>query len=220
MTNFNFIGDIAGNYDELIILLSKMPRGIPFSVGDLIDRGDDSKKVLDFFMKKGRAVKGNHEDLFVDFMRGTNRYSRDCWLFNGGISTIRSFCSPKKKIQLDNLWYSYIIEKNNNILLKIKKIALDNIDNKYIDWVESLPEKVVMDDYIVTHAPLGRGGFWNRKLTKNTKKINIFGHLGYKRAIHYKKKYNALCLDGCNGDYLWGYSSRDHKLFKTKYLSN
>ena len=42
-------------------LLKKCPDYLPISVGDMIDRGPDSKKVLDFFMAGGKAILGNHE---------------------------------------------------------------------------------------------------------------------------------------------------------------
>ena len=44
------IGDIHGTYNELMILLKDIDRDTTriISVGDLIDRGDDSRKVISF----------------------------------------------------------------------------------------------------------------------------------------------------------------------------
>ncbi|KAJ1973487.1 hypothetical protein H4R33_006953 [Dimargaris cristalligena] len=62
-----FLGDIHGCYNELVRLLTKMGyeqgRDLLVSVGDLINKGPDSAKVLDFVMEHNMlAVRGNHED--------------------------------------------------------------------------------------------------------------------------------------------------------------
>ena len=50
------IGDISGQYEALINLVKQAPNTIPVSVGDLIDRGPDSKKVINFFKDNGKAT--------------------------------------------------------------------------------------------------------------------------------------------------------------------
>lgn len=69
MSRYIIIGDIHGCYDELMDLLSSVQASeedIIVSVGDLVDRGPDSPRVLDYFVERcarGRAVvlMGNHE---------------------------------------------------------------------------------------------------------------------------------------------------------------
>jgi diadenosine tetraphosphatase ApaH/serine/threonine PP2A family protein phosphatase len=85
---YDIIGDIHGCYNELIQLLEKLgyredpygfythPEGRIFgSVGDLVDRGPNSIKVLQFFKKHLRrqyafAVRGNHDDKFLRYLKG------------------------------------------------------------------------------------------------------------------------------------------------------
>ncbi len=64
-------GDIHGCYDEFMLLREKIGVGkddTEVCVGDVITRGKDSVKVLDFIMQNGiKSVLGNHEDKFVRY---------------------------------------------------------------------------------------------------------------------------------------------------------
>ncbi|RKP38196.1 Metallo-dependent phosphatase-like protein, partial [Dimargaris cristalligena] len=65
-----FLGDVHACYDEMQTLLTKMgyQRGpdLLVSVGDLVNKGPDSAKVLDFVLEHGvLSVRGNHEDAMV-----------------------------------------------------------------------------------------------------------------------------------------------------------
>ena len=54
MDEIYIIGDVHGHYNELISLINKLPNKIDSKicfVGDLIDRGPDSKKVVDLVKK-------------------------------------------------------------------------------------------------------------------------------------------------------------------------
>lgn len=89
--SINIIGDIAGRYDELMLLLAKMPPGEPISVGDMCDRGPKSKEVIEFFMNNGRAVQGNHDHMMVSKYRQDEYYEYGTWYYNGGRFTENSF---------------------------------------------------------------------------------------------------------------------------------
>lgn len=69
------IGDIHGCYTELLELLTKInfsPEDILISVGDIVDRGPDSEKVVDFFKSTPNAyvVFGNHERKICKIIEG------------------------------------------------------------------------------------------------------------------------------------------------------
>lgn len=98
----NIIADIAGRFDELTRLLDKMPKAdLILSVGDMMDRGSQSREVLEWFMGKGwtpgepkrLALYGNHEDLmwqtcmYGDAVPG----AKHTWLMNGGKATLANF---------------------------------------------------------------------------------------------------------------------------------
>jgi hypothetical protein len=71
-----FIGDVHGRYDLLSQVIAKLKADDRlFMVGDLIDRGPDSYKVLEILMlqsmkdatPKVYSVRGNHEAIFLAF---------------------------------------------------------------------------------------------------------------------------------------------------------
>lgn len=69
-----FVGDIHGCYDELMRALDEAgfdpSRDRLISVGDLVDRGPDSKKCLELTREPWfHAVLGNHEDMLVEACR-------------------------------------------------------------------------------------------------------------------------------------------------------
>lgn len=69
------IGDIHGCYNELQDLLDKLGVGEEdtiLSVGDLVDRGEDSPKVLNFFQTNPQAssIMGNHEHRHIQWHDG------------------------------------------------------------------------------------------------------------------------------------------------------
>lgn len=81
------VGDIHGRYDLFMRLLEKAnydpARDIVYSVGDLIDRGPDSVKVVDFFLQERcYAVKGNHEHMML-----TSEWY-ETWVDNGGMQCL------------------------------------------------------------------------------------------------------------------------------------
>jgi serine/threonine protein phosphatase 1 len=76
------VGDLHGCYDLLQRVLDEVSFNKThdrlFSVGDLIDRGPDSLKCLELLAELWfYAVKGNHEDMMLEFFQS---YRRDSYL--------------------------------------------------------------------------------------------------------------------------------------------
>jgi serine/threonine protein phosphatase 1 len=98
------IGDIHGCFDKLENLIEKID--IDFNndtivfMGDYIDRGPDSFKVVDFLIKikkmcpKAFFLKGNHELMFENYLSGEDMSS---FLQNGGRMTIESYAMESKE---------------------------------------------------------------------------------------------------------------------------
>jgi serine/threonine protein phosphatase 1 len=99
------VGDIHGCYDQLIRLLScckshsgNRPSRFVF-LGDYIDRGPDSRKVVDFLIRAEAfsprqfiCLRGNHEKLFSDAVApDASSFQRAAWFQNGGLETMASF---------------------------------------------------------------------------------------------------------------------------------
>lgn len=91
-------GDIHGAVGALRRLLARVdPRADDTLIflGDYIDRGEDSRAVLDTLIELERAhlcvfLKGNHEDMFLTACDG-GLSDWSLWLQNGGMTTLRDF---------------------------------------------------------------------------------------------------------------------------------
>jgi diadenosine tetraphosphatase ApaH/serine/threonine PP2A family protein phosphatase len=94
------IGDIHGCAGELERLLAGLPLGagdtIAF-VGDYLDRGPDSRAVLDQLLAlRARTdvatifLRGNHEDMALAYL-GRPGHWGEAWSLNGGSATLRSY---------------------------------------------------------------------------------------------------------------------------------
>lgn len=93
-----FIGDVHGHYDGLMRLLDAIAPSEDdqiYFVGDLIDRGPKSAKVVNFVRDGGYpCVLGNHEQLLIDaFPNGTAAHmpTLQGWLYSGGQATLASY---------------------------------------------------------------------------------------------------------------------------------
>jgi serine/threonine protein phosphatase 1 len=97
------IGDIHGCVEEPEVLLRFLEeheevsdKDLVIFLGDYIDRGSDSKKVIDLAIDfrnkfpKTRFLKGNHEDMMLDFL-GFGGHLGQAFLYNGGLETIQSY---------------------------------------------------------------------------------------------------------------------------------
>jgi len=98
------IGDIHG----CLGALKTLEKSVGFrsadtiiALGDYIDRGSDSKGVLDWMIEKKDKYNlinllGNHEEMILDSRECVESYS--FWLMNGGDHTLNSFDSSITKI--------------------------------------------------------------------------------------------------------------------------
>jgi serine/threonine protein phosphatase 1 len=94
-----FIGDIHGCSKTFRKLVTdeigfRKTDGI-YCVGDYIDRGTDSKGVIDFILELREhqymihTLRGNHEQMLLDSEKGGDAFS--LWMMNGGGVTLKSF---------------------------------------------------------------------------------------------------------------------------------
>lgn len=133
---FDIIGDVHGCYNELVSLLDKLgwvkdtqgsyfhpqKRSLCF-VGDLVDRGPDSPKVIRLAMdiiknKRGYWVKGNHDDKWARYLNGNN-----VKISHGIKETIEQFKNEstvfKKEVKnfIDNLPIYAILDDNKLLIV-------------------------------------------------------------------------------------------------------
>lgn len=107
--------DPHGCLKTLKALVAKLPPGVPLSfAGDLVDRGPDSRGVIDFVKNGGYdCVKGNHEVMMLQelsFGKDENgpyhvveSYMNGIWLMNGGDKCLDSYDDANGNIDLAKL---------------------------------------------------------------------------------------------------------------------
>jgi len=146
------IGDIHGcirTLDKLINEIEKRHSNVMYlSLGDIIDRGSGICDVMRLFMELKRAgrlriLRGNHEDVLIDFAEETHHYDYSAWLMYGGRETLGCIsgvqCSqPVKDISIED--YRPYIEP-------------------YYDFLKSAEYKIgyeyPSDKFMFSHAGIG-----------------------------------------------------------------
>jgi serine/threonine protein phosphatase 1 len=95
------IGDVHGHFDKLMQVMGHCRAYAEFAgdrhaefvlLGDYVDRGPQSRQVIDFLCAKPenvQAVCGNHEDLMIAALDGGTALMN--WLANGGADTLESY---------------------------------------------------------------------------------------------------------------------------------
>jgi serine/threonine protein phosphatase 1 len=97
------VGDVHGRADLLAQLFTEIdadlkehpvPRGTHVFLGDYIDRGPDSRQVLDLLVERSQRhatifLKGNHEVLIEEFLRNPESFA--AWRDVGGVDTLLSY---------------------------------------------------------------------------------------------------------------------------------
>ena len=93
------IGDAHGcssTFRKMVLeVIDVQKSDILYCLGDYIDRGHDSKGVVDFILElraKGYALhtlRGNHEQIMIDSPKSSDRLQH--WIVNGGQETLDSF---------------------------------------------------------------------------------------------------------------------------------
>ena len=105
------IGDIHGEIGKLNSLLDKLRLTKSDKViflGDYIDRGYNSKAVIERLIKLKKECKciflmGNHEDALLNYLENKNSEAKSLWLGLGGATTIDDYkyihLIPKKHLK-------------------------------------------------------------------------------------------------------------------------
>lgn len=91
------IGDIHGclaALETLLDVIAPTSEDTVITLGDYVDRGPDSKGVVDRLIQLGReceliALQGNHEEMMLEVVRDNKPHQR--WLQYGGVETLDSY---------------------------------------------------------------------------------------------------------------------------------
>lgn len=179
--NTYVIGDVHGCFHTLQNLISRLPQDSELIfVGDLCDKGNFSKDVIDFVIQNNfSCVKGNHEHLMETYLEDAILHQKHSpWSSDkryGGRVTIESY-------QGDD----------------VKMLA-------HLDWISSLPMYIQVDNYFITHGfalpfyedrdnPLYYNDYLLNRYEagmciENEEVINIFGHCVFDEVVSGENYY-------------------------------
>ena len=195
------IGDVHGCADELKRLLDALPLGADDTivfVGDYIDRGHDSRGVIEHLLAwraqtPARTVflKGNHEDMALDFL-GLGGQWGEVWLRNGGAAALRSYGVGSEIPRLE---------------------VAQHMPGTHLEFMRSLETSFAWDRYLVVHAGIRPGVplaaqktedlLWIREefldRPHGLGKTVIFGHTPHRRVVNgqpYRIGIDTGCVYG------------------------
>ena len=183
-------GDIHGTLAETEILLDHLVKkenlttnDLVVFVGDYIDRGYDSKKVVQALLDlkadfpATTFLCGNHEDMMLDYL-GLDGSHGDTFIDNGGLQTLLSY-GAKEASSAEEF---------------IEKFPKD-----HLEFFKNLETMVVVNNFIIVHAGLNPENkiedqvqddmFWIRNdfimNTHEFEKTVVFGHTPFKDIFYH-----------------------------------
>lgn len=201
----NIIGDIAGQYDALLRLVKEMPNEEIILVGDLVDRGPESKEVIQWAIDNNiKTCLGNHEHMMIDFYEKTGMYDPGIWHMNGGNMT-------------------HIQYKNDPETRK-----------QHLTWLKSLPLYYKFKDLFVSHGPwksnitldeatkidvfgdLMDSLIWNREAPVKMDEFQVFGHNSH-WGLTWLDDW-GVCLDASRDRVLTGMNWPSKTIYQVPYI--
>jgi len=168
------IGDVHGEYQTLLALVEKLPHDAKlFFVGDLIDRGSQSKEVVEFVRKNNHlCVMGNHEALCVEYGKQLIQHLMDELLYSemhprwDSDGRLNTFCSYGLLSLRDGVLSEFIKDEK----------AIDQLLDD-IRWMQKLPIYLELDAVhlsdkrvVISHSNISK--VW--KLHHNDEEKNHF----------------------------------------------
>ena len=227
-TRLYVIGDIHGRLDLLDQLIARIKHDakvhgtncLTVTLGDYIDRGPDSRGVLDRLLSNPFpgpyvALKGNHEELLEKFLHDPS--SGDRWRNNGGLETLHSFGIPVAEL---------MVGRNYDEVAAQLRALMSPENEKFLG---SLRTSLTFGHYFMCHAgvrpgvPLERQAdedlLWIRYEFLNSQidfgKIVVHGHTPVDKPESLPNRINVdtgaiatghltcVILDGMNRQFMW-----------------
>ncbi|MFM8394854.1 MAG: metallophosphoesterase family protein [Acidobacteriota bacterium] len=113
------VGDIHGKlalFNQLLDEMQYRPeRDRLVLIGDLVDRGEDSRGVVERAIALKEAapervtvLRGNHEDMMLDWIKDPEGPQAELWYYNGGIETLRSYATEARQFALPVYHYDFL----------------------------------------------------------------------------------------------------------------
>jgi len=204
------IGDIHGERETLEALLAALPlrpEDRLVFVGAYVDRGADSRGVIDVLVRVSEErpctfLIGNHESMFLDFLgwEGPMYFAGDAFLMNGGDRTLVSYN-----------YFDAGLEPSEFEISKAHATFFRNLKLYHLDG-----------DYLFVHAGLGRAAFessdihyvlekanaedllWNRTTADLPHKLGVTIIYGHSPAADFQVRWNSPFSIGIDTGAVYG----------------
>lgn len=191
------IGDVHGCFHTLKALVEKIRKkysGISiYCVGDLVDRGNNSFKVLEFMMAENiQFTLGNHDFMFYSNMRDPFSLMAKSWNYNGAETTLASY---KEKINLIDEHLDYIIGAPLFFNIQDCFISHAGISVKYKSYFEnSFPSDDELSILFKKDLDDQNSIIWARGNLLNIRKLQVVGHT-HRKEVFFDKDANTVYID-------------------------
>lgn len=205
------IGDVHGHLDLLkvaqeLVAQDRAREGDGTSplvhVGDLVDRGPDSRGVIEYLMTgqaKGEpwvVLKGNHDRMFA-------MYFDDPWFHDPMLRRGIEWLHPNVGGARTLLSYG-IVNAEERDATKVHAEAMAAIPEAHRTWIRNLPTHFLHDEALFVHAGIRPGVdlgdqteddmTWIRKEfledTRDHGALVVHGHTAIDKATHYGNRLN------------------------------
>lgn len=212
------MSDIHGMYDkyiEMLDLINLKDDDVVYILGDIVDRGKYSIKILQDLMKRPNVfcIFGNHELMMVDCLNiitqeVTNEFldsfdeeklmKLSDWINNGAFQTIQEFKKLSKEEQKDIIDYLMEFTAYEEVEVNGRYYLLVHAGLGNFSKDKSLDEYDV-NDFIWEHPD------WNEPYFDGTDKFVVVGHtptlaITGKAEIFHKNNFIAIDCGACYKD--------------------
>jgi len=152
------IGDVHGRLDLMVDLLAKIKadneaRGAAKTylvfLGDLVDRGPDSRGVIDHLINhppryhRNVFLKGNHEEFFLNVIEGKEEDAKR-WLTYGGAECAESY----------GMGAGWLLNATQGELLQRLK---REVPKEHVEFLSNMADTFRFGDYLFVHAGIRPG---------------------------------------------------------------
>lgn len=201
------IGDIHGCYNTLESLYKKIQGKYPdipvYCVGDLVDRGNFSFEVVEFFIKNNLPfTPGNHDYMFYAFFKEPNTLFAKSWVYNGNEATLRSYLNFHEQID-----YHLAFIKSAPLYFNTEDCFISHagISSHYKSTLQNGTRNKLeaLDSLIKSEFDSESGILWTRDRLLNLGKLQVVGHTK-QYEVKLDSKANAIYIDtgACVGNKL------------------
>jgi len=152
------IGDVHGRFDLLLDLIARIEADnaarVPTEVhvvmlGDLIDRGPQSREIIDYFLQGAPGfacwhfIMGNHEEMLLKLIDQPDSALLPQFLRFGGRETFESYGAPQRVLDTPDLY--------------APDTLLFHVPEDHRDFMRRMDDGILVGDYFFTHAGIRPG---------------------------------------------------------------